>query len=176
MTARQNVLLTIGIAMLAGIFCSGCSYMQRRRNDALDMFDIGVTVSEESGFSLYSSCFNIFTLGYSRVDGTFHGLCGGRTGSFPMRHNATGLVVWGSERMGYDEVDFADPNSPESWRVGPLGLILGPGPDKDHVMSCPKLLHLGRFGVAFICQFGEWADFFLGWTTLDIMGDDSARD
>jgi len=172
MMARRSVLLVTGIIALSGILCSGCSYMQKRGNDALDMFDIGVTVSQTPGFSLYSSCFEIFTVGYSNVDGRFHGLCRRRVGSFPLRHNATGVLVWGYEQLGYDEVDFADPDSPESWRVGPLGLILGPGPDKAHVMNCPKLLHLGWAGIAINCKLADIADFILGWTTLDIMGDD----
>jgi len=120
MMARRSVLLVTGIIALSGILCSGCSYMRKRGNDALDMFDIGVTVSQTPGFSLYSSCFEIFTVGYSNVDGRFHGLCRRRVGSFPLRHNATGVLVWGYEQLGYDEVDFADPDSPESWRVGQL--------------------------------------------------------
>jgi hypothetical protein len=40
------------------------------------------------------------------------------------------------------------------------------------VLYCPKVLHLGWVGVALNCHLPELADFFLGWTTLDIMGDD----
>ena len=57
-----------------------------------------------------------------------------------------------------------------------VGLIDGPGPPRGEIMNCPKLIHLGWVGIALNCKFGELADLLLGWTTLDIMGDDGVPD
>lgn len=90
-----------------------------------------------------------------------------------MRHHATGLLLWGREQFAYrDQFDPEDPETPESWRTGVIGLAMGPRPKKPNVMYCPKVLHLGWVGIALNCHLPELADFVLGWTTLDIMGDD----
>ncbi len=153
----------------------GCaSYWASRGNDALDIFDVGVTVSRDPQFSLYAGFLNVAALGYSRMDGTLLGIGGRHAGAVATRQNAAGLLVWGEERLGYEDFDREDPESPESWRVGPVGLATGPAPPNGQTVNCPKLLHLGWVGLTLNCRFGELADFLLGWATLDIMGDDAA--
>ena len=56
--------------------------------------------------------------------------------------------------------------------MGVIGLVQGPGPTGGHVVNCPKLFHIGWIGLTLNCKFGEFADFLLGWTTVDVMGDD----
>ena len=167
----------IGVILLALLTCStGCAYLKDRGNDALDFAELGVTVSKRPAFSLYVGFLNILSLGYSRMDGTLYGLARRDAGAVPVRQYAGGVLLWGEEQMGYwADFDPADPNSPEAWRVGPIGLIQGPGPDeRDEVLNCPKLLHLGWVGLHLNCHLGELADFLLGWTTIDFMGDDTA--
>ncbi|MCD6417035.1 MAG: hypothetical protein J7M08_10145 [Planctomycetes bacterium] len=174
MKRRQRfswVWMTLGLALV--LLGDGCAYMRQRGNDALDVLDVGVTVSKDPGFSLYAGLLNVVSLGYSNVDGTILGVGGRHAGAVPMRHNASGLLLWGSEQLGYQDFRVEDPESPPSWRVGPIGLARGPRPAKRDIMNCPKLLHLGWLGFAMNCKFAELADFFLGWTTLDIMDDDT---
>jgi len=168
----SRVVILLMLPLLLG--SAGCAYMGNRGNDALDIFDVGVTTSPKAGFSLYAGFLNLAALGYSEVDGTLYGLAGRHAGAIPMRQNAGGLVVWGYEQLGYEDFDAADPASPPSWGVGPIGWITGPCPPPSQVLNCPKLLHLGRVGITLNCHFGELADFILGWTTLDIIGDDTA--
>ncbi len=166
---RILVVVTLGITMA---FAGGCGYLQNRGSDALDIIDAGVTVSPQPQFSLYSGFLNVLSLGYSNMDGTFYGLSEGRGGKAVARQNAGGLLLYGVEQLGYRDVNFENPASPEPWKVGIIGLAEGPGPRNGQVVNCPKLLHLGWVGLTLNCKFGELADFLLGWTTADIMGDD----
>ncbi len=164
----------VSVLLLTALGSLGCAYMARRGNDALDIVDVGVTASSEPGFALYAGLLNVLSLGYSDVDGTLVGIGGRHAGTVRMRQNARGLLLWGYEQLGYEEFDPADPESPPSWRVGVVGLALGPAPPPGQTVNCPKLLHLGWVGLTLNCRFGELADFLLGWTTLDIMGDDTS--
>jgi hypothetical protein len=146
--------------------------MQKRGNDALDIFDVGVTVSGKPGFSLYAGFLNIAALGYSHVDGTFLGIAGRDTGVMPVRNRAAGLFLWGREHFEYKDFDPAVEDMSKRYCVGLIGLIQGPGPRGRDVVNCPKLLHLGWVGITLNCHFAELADFLLGWTTLDFRGDD----
>jgi len=160
------------LVIVAGLSATGCTYLQNRGNDAADLINVGVTVSKKPQFAFYIGFLNVLSLGYSHVDGTFYGLAERHAGSSQMRHNAEGVLLWGREQLGYRDFDPADPNSPKPYKVGVIGLIQGPGPTDGHVVNCPKLCHLGWLGLTLNCKFGEGADFLLGWTTLDIMGDD----
>jgi len=163
----------VGLLLAAGmLLCVGCADLGKRMADAKDMFNVGITVSRQPRFSFYIGFLNILSVGYSHVDGTILGLGGREFGAVPMRHNAVGLVLWGREQLGYEDVDMSDPNSPKPWCVGPVGLAKGPGPRKRDRVNCPKLFHLGWLGFTLNCKFGEIADFVLGWFGLDIMDDD----
>ena len=173
MKANRSVVCMAGVVLLSALLCStGCSYMQKRGNDALDFVDLGITVSKKPGLSLYVGFVNVVSLGYSKVDGTLLGIAHRDAGALPMRHNASGILLQGREQLGYADVDREDPNSPEPWQVGIIPVVKGTNIPKHELLNCPKLLHLGWVGIALNCHFAELADFFLGWTTLDIMGDD----
>jgi hypothetical protein len=151
------------------LLCTGCTYLQNRGNDGAQVFDVGITVSGEPGFSLYAGLLNLLTLGYSHVDGYIIGVGSGHGGVVPMRDRAYGLLLYGEEEFGYDE----DLN-PSPWNVGIIGLIAGEPPCDGAIVNCPKLLHLGFIGLTLNCKFGELADFLLGWFGPDTMSDDVA--
>ena len=142
----KAVVRTLAVLVLLGaaVSSTGCAaYWSNRGGDLMDVFDVGLTTSSEPGFSLYAGFMNVLTLGYSNVDGTIHGMAGRQVGSMAMRQNAYGLLLWGEEQFGYETFDRSDPQSPEAWRVGPIGLIQGPRPQGGQVVNCPKLFHLG---------------------------------
>lgn len=166
----------VGLAALVAVLlaCTGCAYLRDRYNDATDMVDVGVTVSNRPSFACYLGFLNVLSLGYVDFDGTLLGLGNSEFGTLPARNHARGLLLWGEERLGYGaQFKPEDPETPPLWRVGVLGLIQGPVPSKEHTVNCPKILHLGWVGFMLNCKFGQWADFALGWTTLDIMNDDT---
>jgi len=174
MRGLSGLLRAVAVALLVAMLTStGCAYLKARGNDALDIFDVGVTVSKKPGLSLYIGFLNIISGGYSNMDGHILGIGGSDTGVVPARHKAHGVVLWGKEQLGYRDVDFSSPNSPEPWHVGVVGLIQGPGPKGRNVVNCPKLFHLGFIGLTLNCKFGEAADFLLGWFGGDIRADDA---
>ena len=175
MTGSRWSWLVGGAALLAAVLlCSGCAYTHNRGNDALDVVEAGVTFSKKPGFSLYVGFLNVVPLGYSDVDGTLYGIAHREAGALPMRHNAAGVLLWGEEQLGYMDFSPDDPASPESWRVGVIGLVQGRPLPQHEILNCPKLLHLGWVGLALNCHLAELADFLLGWAGVDIMGDDTA--
>jgi len=161
---------------LLGIMASstGCgNYWANRRNDVKDFFDVGVTTTSKPAFAFYVGFLNVLPVGYANVEGTLHGMGGGRTGAVPVRQRACGVLLWGKERFGYGE-EFApdDPGTPDAWRVGPLGLALGPRPPARQRVNCPKMFHFGWLGFTLNCKFGQLPDLILGFTTFDLSGDD----
>ncbi len=164
--------VVFAVIVVLGVSSSGCGYLQKRGQDAVDFLDAGVTVSRDPQFSLYVGFLNVLSLGYSDMDSTLYGLSDSSWGKAAARQNAAGALFYGQEQLGYRDVDFDDPESPAPWKVGFLGLTEGPGPPSGQTVNCPKLLHLGWVGLTLNCKFGELADFLLGWTTLDIMHDD----
>ncbi|MFO7957447.1 MAG: hypothetical protein R6X33_10145 [Candidatus Brocadiia bacterium] len=173
MSTFRRFAIVVSVVLLM-LLSSGCAtYWADRGNDSLDILDVGVTTSSKPGFSLYAGFLNVLSLGYSDVDGTLWGIGGRHAGAVPMRQNAAGVLLEGYEQLGYRDFDPADPDSPEPWRVGIIGLAEGPPPPPGQTVNCPKLLHLGWVGLTLNCRFGELADFVVGWFGGDIMGDDT---
>lgn len=164
------------ILLLAGALSStGCAYFINRGNDLVDVFDVGITVSEKPQIGLYASWLNLVPVGYSNFDGTLIGLADRNVGAVKAREKAAGVLVWGYEQFGYEDFNVNDPESPPQWGVGLAGLAEGPLPPAGQTANCPKLLHLGFIGLSINCKVGQLVDFILGWTTLDVMGDDKAE-
>jgi hypothetical protein len=169
MKTRTLAFVLVLAALMMG--SSGCTYMQNRGDDFSELIDAGVTVSSEPQFSLYAGFLNLVAIGYSDFDGQLYGLANGQCGTHLATHDTMGLVLYGREEMAYAPVPAEEKPTAEPWKVG-FGLLEGPPPPPNQVANCPKLLHLGWGGLALNCKFGELADFLVGWTTLDIMGDD----
>jgi hypothetical protein len=164
------------LVLAAVLSCTGCAYMQNRGNDLAQVINVGVTTSETPQIAVYFNLFSVVALGYADFDGKMYGFVNEHWGSYDARHHGTGLLLWGTERFGWgDRYNPKDPESPPSWRVGPIGWATGPWPPKQETVNSPKILHLGWVGLSAYCRPGEMADFLLGWFGLDIMNDDMAR-
>ncbi len=164
-----------GLVLMAGVLLStGCTYAQNRGNDALDFLEIGVTASRKPHFALYVGLANVITIGYAKLDGTFYGIAHRRAGAMPVRYDTRGVLLWGEEQLGFGDFDVDDADSPQPWRVGVIGLAQGSAIPRHELLNCPKLLHLGWVGLSLNGHLAELADFFVGWTTTDIMGDDAS--
>lgn len=171
---KGRLCLMLTFPWFIGMMCGGCAFMQKRGSDAQGMFDIGVTVSKKPHFALYAGFLNFLSIGYANNEGTLYGIGSGRPGAVPARQEAGGVILWGKERWVYEDLDPSDPDFPDPWKVGIIGLSKGPGPPKTEIANCPKLFHLGWIGITVNCKFAEIIDFLLGWATVDIMGDDEA--
>ena len=173
MRTRRLWFVVAAAALGAVSFSSGCAYLEDRGNDALDIFELGVTTSEKPQLSIYAGVVNVITIGYAETDGTFYGLARRQVAAMPFRNRTVGYLLWGKEQLAYGDFNAADENSPEPWKVGQIGLVQGTRIPPHEMANCPKLLHLGWVGIQANCHFGELADFLLGWFGADIMSDDA---
>lgn len=173
--SRRSGRIGMAFILAAALSASGCcSYLGNRANDFADMFTMGVTVSSKPKASLYVSLFSFIAVGWSNFDGTLVGWCNRDGGVLPARQKAGGLVVWGYERMGYrDEFKPEDPNTPAEWNVGLFGLCGETPPPRPYSIICNKWLHIGFIGLTMNCRWMEIVDFFVGFSTADIRGDDT---
>ena len=173
MTGRSRTLLLAAAFAIISAASGACAYLSDRGNDALDMFDVGVTVSPKPHFGVYAGFQSILGIGYADIDGKLLGIGDRKVGALDMRYKAAGSLLEAKEAWAFaDDYDKADEDSPQRRGVG-LGLIYGPYPKTVMgALNCPKLIHLGFIGFNLNCKIGQIADFILGWTTLDIASDD----
>jgi len=181
---RKQALLVLGVFIFTTVL-SGCTYLRNRKNDALDMFDIGATVSKKPGLALYfDKPLQIIPMGFAHVDGKLIGIGRGRFGVHSYREKGAGYLVGGSLRRGVDNFDQQDPNSPQKYGTGLIGYLNGTtayqnDPAKDETGPGPKTrpgcaltLHLGWVGFDFTCKPWNMLDFLVGWLGFDIGHDD----
>ena len=167
----------------------GCAYLHDRGNDALDIVDLGFTFSKKPQFSAYVNApfVALVPIGYGNVDARFVGIGGGKAAWLsPHFERSAGLLLWGREELTFEHTraDLAAMDETERRKaaefhqVGVGGVILGlagvygPPPKPKDLFACPHYLHLGWFGVVGTARYWEMLDFLVGWTTLDITGDD----
>ena len=109
--------------------------------------------------------------GYCDLDATFIGW-GGRHGVVtPIRTKCYGLIV------SREQVKWG--NSPQRERYGGLaglpGIVSGIAEDK-HPLDSPACVHfiphLGYVGLVWSLRWGQIVDFVVGFTTIDLDGDD----
>ena len=161
--------------LLAFVLCaSGCTYLKHRGQDAMDIVDLGITVSSQPGFALYYDFIPVVPVGFGKVEGTFVGLGGGRLGAMPHYEESYGLVLWGQEAVGFGVYDKDKPETMNFQRSGLVGAAQGPFPGPDYLISCPHYIHLGWIGVVVSPRYLQMLDFLCGWTTLDLCFDDGA--
>jgi hypothetical protein len=176
---RLRLVLVLAILLPSSV---GCAYLKNRGNDAKDVVDAGFTFSKRPAIAAYYSFIPLVAIGYGDVQGRFAGVGGGRLAAWaPHRERSCGLILWGREELNFgtpqselDAMNDADRRKALHFhRPGPIGVIQGPLAGPEYLISCPHYLHLGWFGLVLTPRYLEMADFLLGWTTLDIGGDDN---
>jgi len=166
------------LALLAGalIPSAGCAYLTNRVNDASDVLEVGVTVSDEAQFAAYGGITHGFMIGYSVLRCNLHGLANSQWGTHQVVDDSGG---WGF--LGEDVHEMASggatiPTSGlPSYDTGILGLGFGRTAGLDRGLNSPAMFHFGWCGVMFNVKGAELVDFLLGCFTLDIMGDDTGE-
>jgi hypothetical protein len=177
----------------------GCSstYWLNRGNDALDIMDLGLTVTPrlKPDLGLYVDFFNITPLGYSRVRGRFYGLARRQFGGMDVRDDSWGVLLWGSEDIEVGEFDPRNPHLvdqgeiqalqdagkplPQEGRRYNMGIVRMAAHDNAPpwvtFFTCRRMFHFGWIGVHNAMRPIDLVDFIFGWTKLDIVGDDVAE-
>ncbi len=175
--------LVAGLILAGLFFCTqGCAYLRNRGNDAKDMIDLGFTFSKEPKFAFFYDFVPVIPIGYGEVQGHFAGLGGGQfAGWAPHYEQSYGAILWGQEKVNFgtsqedlDAMSESERNKALNFqRTGLAGMIQGPFPGPEYLISCPHYLHLGWVGVVATPRYLHMLDFVAGWTTLDICGDDN---
>jgi len=156
---------------------TGCTYLRYRLDDALEIADIGVTVSYKPGLTVwFAAPFSLAAGIGGHTDGYLVGLGGGK----PLftRHylNAMGFLVFGFEESGWGDFDPKDPATLYRTYQGVLGipasLVLA---RPAYVPTCTHEVHILFIGLVGNLRYMEIIDFVLGFTTLDIAGDDGKK-
>ncbi len=95
----------------AGLLGAGCSttYMKNRGRDAMRCIDWGVVTTRTPHFALFNDYFNVVPIGYSNLEGTFHGVGNSHFGAMPIRIQYWGVLAWGGMSCQVDEFDLNNP-------------------------------------------------------------------
>lgn len=172
-TARRALCTLVILSAL--VASSGCAYLTDRGRDALDIFNVGVLVSNHASpeGGLYLGFWHLFDFGYAHVDGKLIGIANGQAGVFDfVQEDSWGVIVWGAEQYGVGSHLQAD--AVPRYDQGVLRLALGTenkAPFHEY-FDCDRTLHIGWIGLHLRIKLDELADFILGWGGLDIMKDD----
>jgi hypothetical protein len=178
--ATSLLALSLGFSLL-----SGCAYMRDRGNDALDIFDIGFTVTDkcEPDFALYADLPGRTPIGGACVEGKLFGIGDRQIGYMKYRNSSWGAIAWGSEFQGCGDFNANDTYQAREdqrnlkerprFNTGFVNMIQNDNtPPLLPFFTCDKIIHIGYIGFLANCRPVELVDFILGWTTLDIVCDD----
>lgn len=178
---KRTKLFCLFVILVLLFSLQGCLYLKNRVNDAADMIDIGFTFSKKPQFAFFYDFVPVIPVGFGWVDGYYVGLGGGKLNWFdPHFERSFGLGIWGQEELTFEKnlADLKKMDKEEREKVtdfqrtGLVGMIHGPFPGPNYLISCPHYLHLGWIGAVGTPRYLQMLDFVLGWTTLDICFDD----
>jgi len=175
---RKAGLVVVFAAVLWSV--QGCAevgkYVRYRAEDFVEMVDVGFTFTPKPSIGLYWNSLDLLVAGYSDLDGYFVGLGGNQIGITRFYSNCYGLMV-SKERVGWGDFDKDDDDTLYV-RYGGLGglasLATGGGPE--YTPACVHFMpHLGYVGVVWNARWTQILDFIVGFTTVDIAGDDGSQ-
>ncbi|MCD6416273.1 MAG: hypothetical protein J7M08_06220 [Planctomycetes bacterium] len=177
---RKLAVVAGAVVLLMSQGCAVGRYFQCRGEDFAEIMDIGVTVTKTPQIGLYWNSLDLLVLGYSDVDGYFAGWGGGQFGVTRHYNNCYGAIV-GHEKVGWGKFNKDDPKTLYMRYSGLLGLasLAGTGDNKttpDYTPACVHFFpHIGYVGLVWNARWTEMLDFIVGFTTIDLAGDDGHR-
>ena len=94
-----------------GSSLTGCNYFRARGNDALDTFDVGITVTThlKPEIAAYIDFFNLTPIGYSSVNGKFLGMGNRQAGWLDYHSKDWAVLAYGREKHGIGWLNTSDP-------------------------------------------------------------------
>lgn len=155
-------------------------YLQDRFEDAMEMVDLGFTITFKPGFALYADAGSVAPVGGGHISGWFVGIGGGQLlgighGRFlATRHYflGGGVGVWGYEEFGWNVYDTEDLSSLRCVAVGLPPLFAEPYSRPGTWPSFRSYAHAGYLGIVGNANLFEALDFIFGFIGLDFCGDD----
>ena len=168
---RRVCVVLVALVLLAST--QGCTYLGNRGHDAAQMLDLGFTFTKTPQFGIYANCPLVTPVGYSKIDGYYVGMGGGKLGVMKHHQNNEGLLLWGKEENSWEQANSREPKTEQKARAGVVGLAQGlKNGENDYKPTCVHYLHLGWVGVAANFKYYEMYDFAAGCLGFDPAGDD----
>ncbi len=177
--SRHGIRSWVMAGLLVGVLAptAGCAskYWRDRYNDFKDQWELGVTSSDNGQFGIYGGLLHFITLGGTSLDCDLHGLANSQWGSHKYYDKSWATLFVGEDSHVVTSGGVPLPPSEEimKYDTGFLGLPFGQPGDAQTALTSPFMIHLGYGGIVWNTKFVEVLDFVLGWTTLDIMKDDT---
>ena len=177
---KLALVATVAVILFTAQGCAVGRYFQHRGEDALEMVDFGFTFTTKPCIGLYWNSLDLLVAGYSNVDGYFAGWGGGQFGWTRHYNQCAGFII-SHETVGWGDFDKNDPSTLHMRYGGLLGFasLAGTGnsrPSPDYTPACVHFFpHLGYVGIVWNARWTQILDFIVGFTTIDIAGDDGYR-
>lgn len=167
----------VGVCALLLAGGAGCTYLRNRGSDAKQMMDLGFTFSKKPQFGLYANCPMVTPIGYSKVDGYFVGVGGGKLGAGEHHQDNAGVLFWGREKNSWKGLDENDKATTEDHKAGVVGIAQSAKEGNlRYRPACVHYLHLGFVGLMWNLNYHKMADFFCGWFGYIPFGERSEED
>jgi hypothetical protein len=170
------------LAVVLALAATGCRsnrvgrYLLYRAEDCADMADVGITFSLKPCISAYACGVSVVTGGYSKFDGWFAGVGGGRVGVMRHYNYCFGLLIAGREEIGFGTFNKEEPETLWTHNQGIAGVFMPPfDASPAYVPACTHFLHLAFVGAVGNLRYMEMVDFVLGWAGVDIANDDGRK-
>jgi len=114
------------VAIIAAAGCTGCgTYWRNRGNDALQMWDVGLSVSSRPYLAfLPADYMNVTPIGFSRIEGRYIGVYKAKWASLKLSDDIWGVLVCGSQTLTIGEFD---PNDPHQFRPEAIAKLKAEG-------------------------------------------------
>jgi len=174
---KLGLMLALAVILMGSQGCDTVGrYFLYRYHDFTQMVDGGITITTKPCIGLYWNSLDVLVAGYSNIDGYFFGWGGNQIGFTRCYANCYGLVV-SKERVGWGDFDEKDDDTlfvRYGGLAGLASLVTNCGPD--YTPACVHFFpHIGFVGIVWNARWSQMLDFVLGWTTLDIDGDDGYK-
>lgn len=179
---RFVIVLALAVILMGSQGCNTAvgRYFQYRGEDAMEIADFGFTFTTKPNIGLYWNSLDMLVAGYCNIDGHFVGFGGNQIGVTRVYANCKGLIV-SDEKIGWGKFDKNDPSTLYVRKGGLLGFasLMGTGNARsspDYTPACVHFFpHLGYVGFVWNARWTQMLDFIVGFTTLDLAGDDGRK-
>ena len=178
---RGLVVLSLCAALWMSMGCRQvATYAKYRAQDALEMVDVGFSITTTPQWGFYWNSLDVLTFGYAKLDGWFAGWGGNQIGVTRMRAHCWGLG-YAYEEIGWGDYDLKNKKTLYITNGGLPGYFMFavPGiPQKIPAYSpaCVHFFpHIAYVGLVWNARWWEMVDFLVGFSGIDLSGDDGNK-
>jgi hypothetical protein len=179
---RGLVVLSLCAALWMSMGCRQVlTYAKYRGQDALEMIDLGISVTKTPQLGLYWNSLDVLVAGYAKLDGWFVGWGGNQIGVTRMHVRAWGFL-WGYQEIGWGDYDLKDKKTLYIDSGGLPGFVTSaiPGFEPKNIPAytpaCVHFFpHIAYVGIVWNARWWEIIDFIVGFSGVDLSGDDGNR-